>query len=293
MSDLKEKLKRQTEILGLCLDAPTQIQRVDLELYFDRDKPTITRDFTSLRSGGIDIHSTKKGVRVSTPINDQLLIELILQYIGLSYSAFSYDKATALLVKRLKERALTTIVMLQRCIDEGTLASLNYEKEPGTIECDKVIAPLLLYQSENEWRLLAINDGKQKQYLLSKIRKIIPTETRFKKPAIESLRNRFETSWNSWLSGDKYQVKLRFGREAMRRYGQKQYVENQTMSDLKDGSFLFEVSVNSLNEISGWIVSRGVPIEVIEPLALREMVIKLAKTVIATHRKKTPLKQKH
>jgi predicted DNA-binding transcriptional regulator YafY len=283
MSDLKEKLKRQTEILGLCLHKPGEVKQTDLELIFKRDKPTITRDLTSLRSGGIDIHSTKKGVRVEGKIKPEILTEVILQYIGLSYSSFSYDKATVFLVKRLKERALVNIVMLQQSIDLGRLVMIEYEKEPGTVDPHKIIAPLMLYQTEGEWRLLAIHDGIQKQYLLYKIKGIVQTAKTFKKPSMEKLRYEFETSWNSWLSGSKYSVVLRFDHEAMKRYGQKQFVEEQRFIRQPDGSCLFEASVNSLNEIAAWVVSRGTGIEAVEPPELRALIVSLAKSALKLH----------
>jgi predicted DNA-binding transcriptional regulator YafY len=287
MSDLKEKLKRQTEILGLCLNEPRTHTQADLQILFGRDRPTITRDLTALRSTGIDIHSTKKGVEVMSRMPSEAITELILQYVGLSYSGLSYDKATTSLVRRLKEKALSTIVLLQRCIDHARQAMISYEKEPGHVEENRVIAPIILYQSDNEWRLLAENDGKRKQYLVCKIRSIVPTAKGFKRPSRQELRDLFLYSWNSWLgsgNGEQYLVRLRFDKESVRRYAHRQFVDTQKIIRNKDGSAILEAHVNILNEIAGWVVSRGSGVTVLEPVELRRMVVELAERALENHR---------
>ncbi len=47
-----------------------------------------------------------------------------------------------------------------------------------------------------------------------------------------------------------------------------------------DGSIIYEFVVNSLKEISSWIVSRGEGIIVLEPEELRTLVIETAKGVL-------------
>ncbi len=285
MSDLKEKLKRQTEILGLCLQPDHTLSQADLQVLFKRDRPTITRDLSSLRSIGVDIHSTKHCVSVENKLTLKVLNEIILQYVGLNYSEFSYDKATTSLVKRQKEKALSNIVMLQRAIDSGTLAIIDYEKEPGKVEAGKTIAPWILFQGDNEWRVLAENDGIQKQYILSKVRKITPTRKKFQKPPQEQLREVFSSAWNAWLGGEKkYQIRIAFSPEAMRRYGHRQFVETQEFRKKPDGSAVLEATVNSLFEVAGWIVSHSQWVEALEPAELRGTVRQLAEQALRTHK---------
>jgi predicted DNA-binding transcriptional regulator YafY len=285
MSDLKEKLKRQTEILGLSIGVKEPLQRSDLELLFKCERPTINRDLKSLRENGVDIHSSKKGVQLFTQISQGTLGELILQYVGLNYSAFSYDKATSSLVRRQKDRALRNIVMLQRGIDAGTLIILDYEKEPGKIEVGKTIAPWILFQAENEWRVLAENDGTGKQYLVCKMRNITPTKKTFTKPPQDSLQKIFEPAWGGWLGGGKesFQIRILFQKEAVKRYGHRQFVETQRYLKQKDGTAILEAKVNSLNEVAGWIVSHSTGVRALEPKELVAKVIELAEGAIRTH----------
>jgi len=50
-----------------------------------------------------------------------------------------------------------------------------------------------------------------------------------------------------------------------------------------DGSLILEATVNSLREITSWIVSRGKGIVVIEPEELKKNVISIAKGALGNY----------
>ena len=60
-------------------------------------------------------------------------------------------------------------------------------------------------------------------------------------------------------------------------------IRGQKVTKQDDGSIIFEATVNSLNEIAGWIVSRGEGVKVLAPAALREQVIELANAVLKNY----------
>lgn len=104
MQDLRFKLKRQLEILGIILSQnyPGIIRSADLAYMFEVEELTIMRDLQQLRASGIDVHSTKKhGVCINKRLPDEKLLELIQQYSSLYTSAPFADKSTNLLVNRL------------------------------------------------------------------------------------------------------------------------------------------------------------------------------------------------
>jgi predicted DNA-binding transcriptional regulator YafY len=49
------------------------------------------------------------------------------------------------------------------------------------------------------------------------------------------------------------------------------------------GSIFFEATVNSLNEIAGWIISRGEGVKVLAPDILKEHVMELAQGVLKNY----------
>ena len=90
-------------------------------------------------------------------------------------------------------------------------------------------------------------------------------------------------SWKSWFGNEKHMVKLWLSEFWAERILPTILVENQRIKKNKDGTIIFECTVNSLNEIAGWIVSRGEGIKVIEPKELKEKVIELAKGALKNY----------
>ena len=63
----------------------------------------------------------------------------------------------------------------------------------------------------------------------------------------------------------------------------KQLMESEKITENGDGSVIFEATVNSLEEVAGWVVSKGMGIMVLEPDELRQKVIQLAKDTLANY----------
>src|SRR5437870_7582734 len=120
MQDLKNKLKRQIEILGIILSqnyGPV-LKTFDLAEMFEVEELTIKRDLQELRAWGIPIHSEKRyGVSIYGVLNERKLRELIQQYSAITSAESVVEKSTSLLVKRLGEKALANIITLQMCIE--------------------------------------------------------------------------------------------------------------------------------------------------------------------------------
>jgi len=281
--EFQTKFKRQIEILGLCLESKKPLRTFDLADYFSVEELTIKRDLQDLRSYGIDIHSNKKsGVSLSSNLPKEKLIEIIIHYVGFNHSNFALDKATSLIVEKKGMDALSCFVKLQLCIDNCETIKIDYNKIGNKIEKDKEINPLLIFQNEVSWRLLAGSEGKVKQYLLEKIISIKETGNKFDK-SIYKISDPLKYAWKTWFGDEKYEVKLMLSPYWAERVSPRILAENQKTKRNKDGSVMFECTVNSINEIAGWVVSRGEGVKVIEPPELKEKVIKLAKGVLRNY----------
>lgn len=283
MTDLKNKLRRQIEIVGICLSQnyPHPLKTFDLADHFNVEELTIKRDLQDLRSSGIDIHSTKKhGVCLDKELDESKLRELIHQYSALCSSDKYVEKSTLLLVNRLGTKALANMVTIQMCIDEHHAVKIDYEKESEEVEFSREIFPVLIFQSEGYWRVLAVNQDKLKQFHLNKIVEARETQKSFLPVMKERIEDIFRYSWRSWLGTEKFEVKLKFSPYWAEWLKPKQLMDTEKFTELPDGSLIFETIVNSLDEIASWIVSRGEGITVLLPDELREKVIKLAKGVL-------------
>jgi len=158
MSEYIRKIKRQIEIVGKALSANDKFTVMDLAVEYDVEELTIKRDLAELRSRGIDIHSLKKsGIRILNPIKKEILKEFILEYIGFSYSEDYPDKSTTILIQKLGDRALTLITQLQKAIAQNLVTIIDYQSTATTLKKNVYIQPLKIFQSQGEWRLLAVN----------------------------------------------------------------------------------------------------------------------------------------
>ncbi len=278
MFDFQSKFKRQIEILGICLSDQTQKPLItfDLAEYFQVEELTIKRDLQDLRSYGIDIHSHKKnGVCLEGNLPKEKLVDIILHYVGLNHNDYALDRSTSLLVEKKGIDALSNLVLLQLCIDNSEIAKIDYNKMGTKIDKDKVIEPLLIFQNEGSWRLLAGSSGIMKQYIFDKIVKVKSTGKRFDKGEYK-FSDLFKHSWKSWLGDEKHKIKLWLSPFWADRVNPRMLVADQKITKNEDDSVIFECTVNSLSEIAGWIVSRGEGVKVIEPEELKNVVIQLA-----------------
>ena len=284
MTTLSSILKRQIELVGLAIANRGEWKVPDLAYEFGCDDLTIKRDMRALRTQRIDIHSEKhRGITLETRPPTDILRELVGQYLGICALATARDRATALLVQRHRERALAFVVQLQRCIDNALITRIDYAKEADEVERDRQIEPLLLFSSDGQWRVLAVNEGKIKQYLLTKILRVVPTTIHFRRIPQEQIDDMFRYSFRSWTGTAKFAVKLRFTVTWAARMKPRQLMETETVTEEPDGSIVLETIVNSLEEMAAWVVSRGEGVIVLEPEKLRLMVIDLARGAIRNY----------
>jgi predicted DNA-binding transcriptional regulator YafY len=283
MLDLN-KIKRQIEIVGICIDNPSALKTVDIAALYDCEELTIKRDLQELRSYGIAIHSTKReGIRLVQQLDALRIKQLIVQYIGIANSQNAFDRATNLLVTKLKDRSLSILVALQRCIEHRIVVLIDYVKESDEEERGKEIWPLQIFQSDGYWRILAVNEGRIKQYHITKLKNVHETERTFKRPSQEDIDNLFRYSFRSWVGADTHNIKLQLVEPWISRIKPTQLFESQRIMEDGDGSAILEATVNSLTEVASWVVSRGEGVKVLEPIELRKQVIAMAKGALTNY----------
>ena len=174
---------------------------------FGVEELTVKRDLRELRENGIDIHSVKgKGLGLFSKVTDSKLRELIKQYSALNTSDTFVDKSTNLFVTKLKEKSLANMVILQMCIDNKKTALIDYEKETDEMEHGQEISPLLIFQSDNYWRVLTLHNGKIKQYILNKIIDVRESNKHFTPIPKEKIEDVFKYSFRSWLGADTFKI---------------------------------------------------------------------------------------
>ncbi len=284
MSDIRDKIKRQIELLGMVLNNPERYKIVDLEVIFNCNEATIKRDFKDLRALGVDIHSiSRRGVRVESSINPKVLNDLINDYILLSNSSINIEKPTHFLVTSKKESALSNLALLQHCIDRNLIAKILYKKQNKKTADVRELTPITIFYGQNEYRLFALEDEVYKQFLLSRIQSVEITNKKFKPINKDKFESRFATSLDVWLGENTYKIKLLLLKPWYTRRKIPLLTENQTITKNSDGSMLLAAEVNSLVEVSQWIVSQGRGVKVMEPKELQKLVLDLATATIENY----------
>jgi len=287
MQDIRSKFKRQLEIAGLILSQNFSgvIRAADLAYFFSVEELTIMRDLQQLRAIGIDIHSTKNhGVCINKKLGSEKLLELIQQYASLAMFSSIADKSTRLLVNRLGEKSLANIVVLQICAEQKRVATIDYENDNGMLDFGREINPVLVYQNESYWRVLTCSDGNFKQFHINKILEARQTEKTFPEIDPGILKDVFRFSWKSWIGTDKIKIKLQFSKLWKERILPKQLMESESFTESGKEDYIYETTVNSLDEVASWIVSRGKGVKVIEPEELKTKVITLANETLSNYK---------
>ncbi|MBU2445108.1 MAG: transcriptional regulator [Bacteroidetes bacterium] len=284
MSEYKKKIKRQLEIIGNAISSKNSYSTFDLADKFAVEELTIKRDLREIRSQGIDIHSSKKkGISILSKISEGKLKELILEYISFSYSESFHDKATSLLIKKHGVKSLSLIIQIQEAIELSKALAINYHSKADVLKKDVLINPIRIFQSGNDWRILAINDDIMKQYILSKIEAVKLTTKSFTPISNEKIDSMFRFSLRSWVGQEHYDIKIKFSKKWADFIKEREYIETQKITDCGDGSIIYEATVNSLAEAATWVISFGQGVRVLEPLELKKEVIRLAKEVISNY----------
>ncbi len=284
MSDFTLKIKRQTEILCFAMEPEKSRRKTvdDLSVYFNVEPLTINRDLKDLRFDGIDISSRKKyGVSYYNGLDEKKAGQYILSYSALNFPAPAVEKATALLVKKAGNDALRLFITLSQCIELGFRVKIIYEKTAGERD-ERIIEPVSLFVNDGQWRLIANEKGKHKQYLLIKMKGAEQTTIKCEQPAAEA-GNLLKNAWGSWLGSDVYTVRIRFDAERAGFIKPKLWIDNQQIEEQPNGSVIFTAQVNSLREISSWILGWGKGCEVLDPPELKELVIRLAEETLENY----------
>lgn len=284
MIDIRTKVKRQTEILGLVIANPGKFQILDFEVIYNVNKLTIKRDLRELRAIGIDIHSvSRQGIQLFSKIDPELINKILTQYVGFAVNFNSFDQASRLLIRKLHHNAIAFMAALQISIENSNLVRILYQKpEEKTID-ERIVEPYCIFQSEKNWRLLANHNKVIKQFLIGHIKSLEILDKRFKPISKKELDGIFCTSFRSWIGNERYDIRLKLSPVWAKRIKPRQLMESQKVTELEDGSIIYETTVNSLEEVASWVVSRGKGVIVLEPEKLKRLVIDLAEGVLKNY----------
>lgn len=127
--------------------------------------------------------------------------------------------------------------------------------------------------------------GEVRSFKVKRIRRIEPTEEKYRIPSKFDIFQRWANSWSMMMDAGAplVQVKLQFTKNIAYMIKEAVWHPSQKIEDTEDGGCLLTVTVNDLSEIKLWIRTWGPEVQVLEPESLRRDVARDAKNVCALY----------
>jgi predicted DNA-binding transcriptional regulator YafY len=307
------KYDRLLHVLNL-LRARQGLKASDLARECEVSERTVYRDIIALSSANIPIYFDN-GYRLLTdaflpPLNfsleDYLVLKLSLSSSMLMENSPLRKHAKAVLAKieanlnpRLKEDAEKIEEPLQitikstydfsklslkfKLIEQSLLNKKSLKIEYESLEAGlttRQVDPYSLIFRRHAWYLVGFCHLRNeiRIFRLNRIKKITLLDKSFEIKPDFSLSTFFKDSWEIY-QGQPVVVKIRFKGTGAKIVESGQHHPSEKISKLKDGSLIYEVKVNGIEEIARWILGFGENAEVIEPKELRERVKQTAQSL--------------
>ncbi|CAM3982290.1 transcriptional regulator [Cohnella lubricantis] len=136
---------------------------------------------------------------------------------------------------------------------------------------ERRIDPYYLVPREHRFYLIGYCHLKQgiRTFRISRFRHVDLTSETFDKGGF-NIRQYLKNTWSIDRGDRNTTFKVRFNAEVARYIKEEELFVHPRMKDQKDGSLLFEVTVNNEKEFLKWVLQYGPAAEILEPKAVRE-----------------------
>jgi len=135
------------------------------------------------------------------------------------------------------------------------------------------VDPYSLVFRRHAWYLVGLCHKRReiRFFRLDRIKQITLLDRNFQKKQGFSLTDFFKDSWELY-QGEPVRVKIRFRGVGAKAVESGRHHSSEKITKLKDGSLIYEVKVNGIEEIGRWVLGFGEDAKVLEPKELREKI---------------------
>ncbi len=132
--------------------------------------------------------------------------------------------------------------------------------------------PYSLFFAQRAWYVIGLNErrGQERSLKLNRIREVKLTDMPYMIPDDWTLQKSMGNAWRMIRGQSQYKVSIRFDAEFGRSVADTLWHPSQSISWQRDGTLLFECTVDGLDEIVWWILGYGQHATVLHPPQLRE-----------------------
>ncbi len=160
--------------------------------------------------------------------------------------------------------------------------SIHYRKGEDIVE--RIVDPLGLVAKGNTWYMIAAVEGDFRSYRISRLLSARISNETFTRPDLFDLAAYWEQSTKNFkLNLPSYPANVHVDEKLLTRIQYARYAKVLTTRSLENGWLYAEIDFQTLESACEYILSWGTLIEVLEPLPLRDAVIKNAKEIVAKY----------
>lgn len=167
-------------------------------------------------------------------------------------------------------------------LSERRVLEFDYRKLGESARKRRHLHPYHLACIDSHWYLFGhdMDRGAIRTFALSRLSKAAVTNERFPKPPKSfKLEEYLSGSFTVMKGEEDHHVVIDFDAWGTDLIRGRQWHSSQVLTDRADGGSRLTMTVNSLEEIIGWVLNWGIHARVIEPAALRDRVQKTAAAV--------------
>ncbi|MUT65655.1 helix-turn-helix transcriptional regulator [Paenibacillus sp. NEAU-GSW1] len=160
--------------------------------------------------------------------------------------------------------------IIQAILEQKTVDTI-YHTQYRNETTERKIDPYYLVPRDQRFYLIGYCHSKQdiRTFRISRFQKVKITEQPFDKGDF-NIKQYLKNTWSIDRGEKNITFKVRFDAEVARYIKEEELFVHPRMKDKKDGSLIFEVTVNNEKEFLKWVLQYGPSAEILEPKAIRE-----------------------
>ncbi|WP_217559441.1 YafY family protein [Paenibacillus sp. GbtcB18] len=160
--------------------------------------------------------------------------------------------------------------IIRAVLDQKTISTV-YHTMSRNKTAERNIDPYYLVPREQRFYLIGYCHLKRevRTFRMSRFQQVEVTGQTFEKGDF-NIRQYLKNTWSIERGDKNMTFKVKFNAEIARYVKEEELFVHPRMRDRKDGSLIFEVTVNNEREFLNWVMQYGPAAEILEPKAVRE-----------------------
>jgi len=221
---------------------------------------TINRDLQWLRSMGLDVYTRKTIIHISD-INSDVFPKLAEMFLSLQNHT---DISKAVQSLHHQKGTSFRLILISKAISENRKLKIEYNRFEDEKVVHYIVKPFELKLNGLNWILRAVKEGEEiiKYFYVSRINCLHVLDEKFEQ---ESGEEKVVTSL----------IKFRFSPEVKSQVIDKIWFDNFECKEDEDGYLILSTQQPLTNTLAGWCLSWWDKIEIIEPIELKDKILKM------------------